>query len=223
MRRIAFTSNRKGFDLIQKSTASAGEEEVLLSSAGRDYLCDWSHDGKFALFVRMGAGTREDVWALPLFGDRKPFPFAQTQFAEEQAQFSPDGKWVAYASDETGRAEVYIQSFPASSLKVRISNDGGTQPRWRGDGNEIYYLGADRKMMRVTVKPAAHFEAAAPVVLFETRIESELGPYMGFAYAVTADGKRFLILDPVGDENSTVTVVLNWAAALGRRRAGTQD
>jgi len=214
MRHIAFSRVGESADLLQRSTTGAGEAELLFSSASAKYFCDWSHDGKFALFVQIGDAAREDLWILPLSGDRKPFPFLQTQFAEEQAQFSPDGKWIAYASDETGRPEVYVQSFPASGLKLRISNNGGTQPRWRGDGKEMFYLSTDRAMMRVTVNSAAHFEAGAATTLFETPIESGLGPYMAYAYAVTADGKRFLLLDPVGTEDSAVSVVLNWTAGL---------
>jgi len=221
MRRIAFSNLGKAADLVQKSTSGAGEAELLLSSAPWKYFSDWSHDGKFALFVQMDAGTGEDVWVLPVSGDRKPFPFLRTQFSEEQAQFSPDGKWIAYASDETGRPEVYVQSFPAAGVKLRISNNGGTQPRWRGDGKEIFYLGADRTMMSVNVNSGEHFEAATPNALFATRMDSELGPYMAFTYAVTADGKRFLLLDPVGDENSAIAVALNWTAGLSR--AGNKD
>jgi hypothetical protein len=155
-------------------------------------------------------------------GDRKPFPFSQTAFSEEQGQFSPDGKWIAYASDETGRPEVYVQSFPATGVKSRISNNGGTQPRWRGDGKEIFYLGADRKMMAAPIiSTGAHFESGTPGALFQTKmasIDGELGPYIIFNYAVTGDGKRFLMNEPAGEEAwPAISVVLNWTSTLGAK------
>jgi serine/threonine protein kinase len=218
MTRIACVTVREGRNVMEmKPVSSTGEPEELLSLPNPVYFSDWSHDGKFALFVKLGDGMREDLWVLPLAGGRKPFPFLRTPFAEEQGQFSPDGKWIAYASDETGKAEVYVQSFPATGAKWRVSINGGTQPRWRGDGKEIFYLAADRKLMAVQVKSSPHFEAGAPAMLFQTGITSELGPYISFSYAVTGDGKRFLLLDPVGDESSpAMSIVLNWTAGLAR-------
>ncbi len=221
--RIAFARLHDTHNLFPKPATGVGDPELLLSSNERLYPSDWSRDGKFILFVQEGHGTKEDLWVLPMFGDRKPVPFLQTEFAEEQGQFSPDGKWVAYASDETGSPEVYVQSFPATGAKRRISSSGGTQPRWRGDGKEIFYLGSDRRLMAAPVTAqGAHFEAAAPVALFQTQmasVDGELGPYVIFNYAVTADGQRFLLNEPVGDQKSQpISVVLNWAAELPGKR-----
>jgi Tol biopolymer transport system component len=220
--RIAFASIRNGSGLFQKPATGVGDAGLLVTSNAMQYLCDWSRDGKFMLFVREGDGTQEDLWILPMSGDRKPFPFSQTAFSEEQGQFSPDGKWIAYASDETGRPEVYVQSFPATGVKSRISNNGGTQPRWRGDGKEIFYLGADRKMMAAPIiSTGAHFESGTPGALFQTKmasIDGELGPYIIFNYAVTGDGKRFLMNEPSGEEAwPAISVVLNWTSTLGAK------
>jgi Tol biopolymer transport system component len=105
-------------------------------------------------------------------GERKPVPFLQTEFNEQQAQFSPDAKWIAYTSDESGAPEVYVQAFPALGSKLRISTGGGCQPQWRRDGKELFYVAADRKLMAVDVKTGATFEAGVPKPLFETRIFS---------------------------------------------------
>jgi Tol biopolymer transport system component len=220
--RIAFASIRNGSGLFQKPATGVGDAGLLVTSNAMQYLCDWSRDGKFMLFVREGDGTQEDLWILPMSGDRKPFPFSQTAFSEEQGQFSPDGKWIAYASDETGRPEVYVQSFPATGVKSRISNNGGTQPRWRGDGKEIFYLGADRKMMAAPIISAgSHLESGTPGALFQTKmasIDGELGPYIIFNYAVTGDGKRFLMNEPAGEEAwPAISVVLNWTSTLGAK------
>jgi serine/threonine protein kinase/Tol biopolymer transport system component len=219
---IGFASVHNGISLLQKSATGVGEGELLVTSNASQYLCDWSRDGKFVLFVREGEGTKEDLWILPMSGGRKPFPFLQTEFSEEQGQFSPDGKWIAYSSDETGRPEVYVQSFPASGAKSRISKNGGTQPRWRGDGREIFYLSADRRMMATPVVSASsHFEAGTPAALFQTKmasIDGELGPYVIFNYAVTGDGKRFLLNEPAGEEAlPAVSVVLNWRSIPGAK------
>ena len=224
--RIAFASIRNGSNLFQKPATGVGDAELLITSKASQYLCDWSRDGKFVLLVREGDGTKEDLWILPMFGDRKPYPFLQTEFYEGQGQFSPDGKWIAYASDETGTPEVYVQSFPAAQAKSRISIKGGTQPRWRGDGREIFYLAADRKMMAAPVISASsRLEVGTPAALFQTKmasIDGELGPYIVFNYAVTSDGKRFLLNEPSGEEVSpAVSVVLNWTSNLAQSRVNS--
>ena len=152
---------------------------------------------------------------LPLEGDRKPFPFEQTEHSEFGAAFSPDGRWLAYASDESGKMEVYVRTFTgkpgpaASGGKWLISTSGGTRPRWRRDGKELFYVANDGKLMAVEIKSGANFEAGAPKLLFDTHA------HWGF-YDVTADGQRFIVTMPVeqAQVRSPITVVLNWQAGL---------
>jgi hypothetical protein len=158
--------------------------------------------------------TRNDLWVLPLFGDRKPVPYLQTEFQEGHGQFSPNGRWIAYHSTESGRYEAFVQSFPASAGKWQISTTGGYRPRWRRDGKELFYIAADGKFMAVPVSAEATVEAGVPKALFQT---SFIGfPFGGFAnYAVSADGQRFLINVPTGEGSAApITVVLNWTAGI---------
>ncbi len=147
-------------------------------------------------------------------GDQKPTPFVQTEFNEIQGRFSPDGRWVAYASNLSGRFEVYVQSFPSSGGKWQVSTGGGAQPQWRRDGRELFYLAADRKIMAVEVNGAGPtFVPGVPKPLFEAHVSANFPgqPY----YAVTGDGQRFLVNTLVGESApAPFTVVLNWAAAL---------
>ncbi len=217
MGHVLFSAGRDFGSFYQTTATGTGNPERVLSAQenAERYLCDWSQDGRFLVFVVAGENTQEDLWTMPMFGDRKPFPIVQTPFSETQGQFSPDGKWFAYASDENGRPDVYVQAFPPSGIKRQLSVVGGSQPRWRRDGKELYYIGSDRKLMAVPVKSLAILDAGGPTPLFQTRISSELGPYSVFSYAVTGDGGRFLLNEPVGDEASPpISVVLNWMAEL---------
>ena len=161
--------------------------------------------------------TRVDLCALPLFGDRQPSPLLNSEFDDCQAQFSPDGRWLAYVSDDSGNYEVYVQSFTAEGKlggnKIRISTSGGMYPRFRDDGQEMFYVAADGQMMAVAVKPSLTvFEHSAPKALFKTRMVR--GQYhLGIDYDVTADGRRFLIGTLVG-EPAPVSVILNWTVGL---------
>jgi len=216
--RIAWGSTRGGSrDLYQKSASRAGQDELLLKSDQNKLPTDWSRDGRFIVYLRLDSKTKYDVWVLPLTGDQKPFPFLQTEVYEGAARLSPDERWMAYVSDESGRFEVYVQSFPGGGGKRQVSAGGGIGPVWRRDGKELFYYSADGKLMVVEVKtaaaPAAAFEAGAPVSLFEFRIgtASVTTP----PYSVTGDGRRFLIQTIVDTEASApLTVVTNWAAGL---------
>src|SRR5262249_12638027 len=151
------------------------------------------------------------LWLLPLFGNQSPRPFLRTDNNELGAQISPDGRWVAYTSDESGKWEVYVSSFPAATGKWQISSTGGTQPRWRHDGREIFYLAANRKLISVEIKEGANFELGESKVMFETRCR-----YTGnVAYDVAPDGKKFLLNSIVSEENaSPLTVVVNWPSEM---------
>ena len=123
---------------------------------------DWSPDGKYLSYYRTDAKTGLDLWVQPVVGDRTPMPVLRAEFNESQAQFSSNGKWMAYVSDESGSLQVYVQSFPTLTGKWQISTDGGTQPRWSRDGTELFYLAPDRKLMAVTVTTADTFERGPP-------------------------------------------------------------
>jgi eukaryotic-like serine/threonine-protein kinase len=155
------------------------------------------------------------LWALPMTGDKKPFPLLQSPFVEDHARFSPDGHFIAYSSNETGRYEVYVQTFPPSGGKWVISRDGGAQPRWRRDGKEIFFIAPDRKLMAADVKLAgSNFEVSVPKPLFQTQIA---GPIPRNRYDVFGNGQRFLIITPRQENNLTpITVVANWTAGLQR-------
>jgi dipeptidyl aminopeptidase/acylaminoacyl peptidase len=172
---------------------------------------DWSPDGQYLLFTRQDPVTLKDLWALPLFGDRKAFPILQTQFLEEQAHISPDGQWIAFVSNESGKWEVYLQRFPRASGKWPVSTAGGSQPRWRRDGREIYFVDPKSTLYAVGVNLGAKVEIGQPRSLFPI----SLGDYaMGGRYAATADGDRFLVnVDDTADTQA-INVVLNWPAAL---------
>ena len=216
--RIVFRSERIGLgDLYQETASGAGSDEVLLKSQEPKTPDDWSRDGRFLLYSVGDPKTKNDLWILPLQGDRKPVPYLKTEFNEAQGQFSPDGRFVAYRSDESGRSEIYVQPFPLTSGgggKWMVSRGGGTQPRWRRDGKELFYIANDQAVMAVDVSTSPAFKAGIPQALFERTI---LPDDRNFRWDVTADGKRFL-LNTVEAETSTssspITVVLNWQAGL---------
>ncbi len=216
--RIVFSSNRKGiFDLYQKISSGAGNEEMLLQTKEPKWSHDWSRDGRFIVYSSNDAKTKRDLWILPLLGDRKPYPYLRTEFDETQGQFSPDGRWMAYASDVTGTSEVYVQPFPATGGQWQISNGGGAQPRWRRDGKELFYLAADRKLMAVELRPGPTFEPGIPKPLFDTHVWGPPLTATVIRYAVASDGKRFLVnTTPDTISGAPITVVVNWVAKLKR-------
>jgi eukaryotic-like serine/threonine-protein kinase len=202
-------------NLYRKVSSGAGAAELLLKSDFTKEASDWSKDGQFIVFQAYDPKTDADLWVLPLFGDGKAYPFLQTEFFEGPAFFSPDGHWLAYSSNESGRPEVYVQTFPKTGGKWLVSiGGGGAQPHWRGDGKELYYMAPDRTLMAVEVNTASTFETSAPKPLFATQVSSYNAPNR---YVVAADGQRFLVNSPAGEVNQTpITVVLNWIGTLKR-------
>ena len=198
-RRVAFWNIGSG--MYQKLATNTEPEELLLE---RGVPWDWSSDGRFLLYSVSGG-----LSALPLDGDRTPIPIAPAN----GGQFSPDGKWVAYESDESGRFEIYIQPFPGSGERVQVSTGGGRHVRWRRDGSELFYVAFDDRLMAVPIRfPSSGqtAEADSPVPLFATHFGGEnlgLGIHQ---YVVSSDGQRFLMNTVVGEPNPPLTVVLNW-------------
>ena len=155
-------------DLYQVASRGGGEPQLVFGSDQIKFPTSWSPDGEHVAYFAPSAKGDWDIWVLPMSGEREPRMFLQTEFDEREARFSPDGRWMAYSSNETGRYEVYVQSFPASDFKRRISIDGGLVARWRGDGQELFYVAADGKLMSVPVSTGASFEAGEPKALFLT-------------------------------------------------------
>jgi Tol biopolymer transport system component len=211
--RIVYTSTRggKAGDLYIKPS-TGGPEEVLLASDERKIATDWSSDGRLVLYYAVSAKTRADLWAISL-EDRRPFPVLQTEFEESEGELSPDGRWIAYRSNESGISEVFVRAFPGPGGHWQVSSAGGKMPKWRADGKELFYSSRDWSLMAVDVKPAgAELRAGTPHVLFEARMRD--GRYR--QYDVTADAQRFLVSAFVAEENTTpLTLVLNWRAELG--------
>jgi Tol biopolymer transport system component len=211
--RILFSSGRNArVDLYEKPASGSADEDLLLSSNEFKQATDWSADGRSVAFMstERDSGRGWDLWILTL-PQRKAVPFLRTRFNEASGQFSPDGRWIAYSSDETGQNEIYVQAFPGGGKKRQISLGGGAFPRWRRDGKEILYVARGGRLTSVGVTPGPVFEASAPRNLFETRMASD-----GY-YDVSADGERILInMAPAEQPAVPVSLVRNWASAASR-------
>ena len=214
-RHLAFMSNRTGvFQLYRKDATGVGAEEVLTTGPNAKYVTDWGKNG-YLLYYEAAPDTKDDLWVLPLAAGGKPAVVLQTAASEHNGVFSRDGKWIAYASDESGREEVYIQPFPSTGFKWTVSNQGGSRPRWRSDQKELFYLAAGRRsMMAADVQiEGSSIRTGAPRQLFQL---SWPLPVLVSPYDVSADGQRFLVLEPATESSGSaaLTVVLNWQAAL---------
>jgi Tol biopolymer transport system component len=214
--RIAYTSyGANGINILVKNSSGAGNAEPLLESDTPAQPSDWSRDGRYILFTTINTKRKGDVdiWALPLFGERKPFLYLQTQFNEVGGVFSPDGHWVAYVSDESGSNEVYLSPFPPGGGKWQVSQGGGVTPQWKHDGSALYYLAPGGKLMEASVKEKGLVvEIGAPHELFQKPF-SQLGIRRA-SYAVAPDGKRFLVNVALETASAPLTLVTNWTASL---------
>jgi eukaryotic-like serine/threonine-protein kinase len=210
---VAFRSNRKlRFVLYKKhSDGSGAEQEIADLGAEEQAVWDWSGDGKYLLTMK-----NNELWYLAA-KDWQVKPFLQVKGGIRNAQFSPDGKWVAYASNEAGSWQVYVSPFPTSNSKWQISTEGGEEPRWRRDGKELFYLSGGRKLMAVPVKTGNTFEAGPAVSLFQTRARQRVSVQDAFSYDVSADGQTFLINTSLEEGRpAPLSVILNWASELER-------
>ena len=213
-RRVAFGSSRTGaFSLYLRPSDGSGTDVRFGPPDNSKLPTDWSRDGRWLLYFEIGPATAgRDVWALDMEAtDRPPRVVANTPAEESQAQFSPDGRWVAYQTNASGRFEVVVQPFEDAGGKWQVSTAGGVSPRWRADGKELYFLAPDATMMAVPVTAAGtSFSAGSPVALFPTRIVEGGTARTLPQYAVARDG-RFLINQPVGDATAApITLILNW-------------
>jgi len=222
---VAYDSLRSGRSgLYRKASNGAGGEDVLLEPSGLRDLDDWSRDGRYLLFSQVGSGTKSDLWVMPLDGKRQPQVYVNSEFDETHGQFSPDGHWIAYVSDESGRPEIVVRPFPltADSGKWPVSNGGGVTPRWRGDGRELFFLTSDfRTVMAVDVSYSPSLKTSVPAPVFKAAVSNRVatggGNSASFNWDVTADGKKFLLATIATQENvpqSPISVVLNWTALL---------
>ena len=224
--RVLFTSPRgTPPQLYQQDSRNAGAGELVLKGYRNIQPRDWSADGKRIVFAALSPDTGWDLGVLDMQPesanpDRKGVLIQQSAFNEGDGKLSPDGHWIVYVSDESGTMEVYVAPFPGPGVRKRISNGGGTQPAWRGDGRELFYVAPDGTLMAVPVTAERGFEAGTPRALFRTRMaDFHSGSRGQFAknYAVTRDGQRFLIASIIEDPPPpSVTVLLNWPAALRR-------
>jgi eukaryotic-like serine/threonine-protein kinase len=217
---IAFTSGRlEGVsDLYLASTVGRGEDRLFLRSRENKLVNDWSRDGRYLVFASTNPETRTDLWVAPTSGGGAPVALLTTAFNEFQAQISPDGRWIAYASDESGRWEVYVQSFPVLGAKRAISTGGGSEPQWRRDGRELYYVTADGMLMAVDVTPGEMLQATRPSPLFRTPIPTsgEMNSRRNH-YVASPDGQRFLV-NAASDAQESISVLVNWTSRLRGER-----
>jgi len=210
--RLVFTSNRQlNIDLYMKNSDGTQEEKSIVSDDLNKYPNDWSRDGKYILYTR---GT--DLWFVTV-PELKSSLYLKAVSVLRNGQFSPDGKWVAYASNESGKWEIYVTPFPEPRGKWQVSTGGGEQPRWRGDGKELFYLSSDYKMMAAPVTTGAKFDSGTPVALFQTTPREPVSLNDLFVYDIRRDGQEFLINTQVKQaETEPMSIILNWAAKLNR-------
>jgi serine/threonine protein kinase/Tol biopolymer transport system component len=221
--RVVFRSTRNGvYDLFEKPASGVADEQPLLISSQSKTPLSWSQDGRLLLFGVQDPNTGADLWVLPMTGsDRTPFPVLHSSFDEIEGQFSPDGRWLAYVSNESGRYETYIRGFPEAGAQWRISTAGGMQPRWRHDGKELFYVAPDSTLMAVPIRvaPNVHnLDLGVPVPLFQTHLAeggnvSSSGFIAQAQYDVGSDG-RFLMNVRTNTVTSPITIVQNWPAAF---------
>ena len=219
--RIVFPSARSGgaANLFWKPSDGSGVEERLTAAKNPQRAGSFLPDGRTEIYSEADPKTGADLWVLPLEGDRKPYPFLQTPFAEDAPRVSPDGRWVAYSSDESGRNEVYVRPFPGPGGKWQVSTDGGSEAEWSRKGNELFYRsGAQKeKMMAVDVQTQPTFIAGKPRLLFQGAYVANGG--VGAWYSVSGDGQRFLMMKASDQPQSSLTqinIVLNWLEELKR-------
>jgi eukaryotic-like serine/threonine-protein kinase len=228
---VVYMSNRSGkASLRVKRVGGTSPEELLVEGVGNTVgisvgiaPSSWSADGRFIAYTVRGAFPRtSDVWILPLFGERTPFPLVHANYLEGEAVFSPDGRSIAYTSNENGQPNVFVQSFPDAGEKLQVSTAGGTAPVWRSDGKGLYFLGLDSTLIAVAIDTTGRVGAGTPQALFPTGMVNSGFTIQtdspGQTYAVSKDGQRFLINVRTLQSGDVppLNVVVNWMAAIQR-------
>jgi Tol biopolymer transport system component len=219
-KQVAFSSDREGgvYQLYVKDASGSGQEQRVTEGPNTKNLLDWTKDGKYLLYREQNPTTDRDLMAIPLDGDRRPFPVVVTPFLESTGAISPDGRWVAYASNDSGRYEIYIQAFPAPGVngpkgRWQVSSGGGYDVKWKGDGKELYFESLDGKMMAAAIQAGPQgVQADTPRALFS----ADFATNSLHEFDVTPDGQRFLLMLQSKTQGSgeKLTVVSNWQAAL---------
>ena len=216
--RIIYSSRRRQgtIHLYERASSGTGKEQLVFEDGLGKFASDWSADGRFVAFIGGGGIiARSDIWVLSLHGERKAAPFVEGPFPESHAQFSPDARWIAYMSSDSGRPELYVSAYPGSSERHRVSTDGGGWPRWRHDGKELFYLAPDGTLMAVPVDgQSPTFKVGAGRALFKVRLRPVVR-LDAAKYDVSIDGQRFLINTFVEEMTSpAIQLVVNWPASL---------
>ena len=222
---VAYASVRPdGTGLYQKAANGAGGEELLLQPSGSRDLDDWSRDERFLLYSQIESKTKSDLWVMPIAGGHKPTVYVNSEFNETHGQFSPDGRWIAFVSDESGRPEIYVRPFPLAEGgggKWTVSNGGGITPRWRRDGKELFFLSTNlRTVMVAQVSYSPSLKISVPAPAFNAPVQNNVATgaagWNSFNWDVTADGQKFLLPTIATQENDRqpINVVLNWTTLL---------
>jgi Tol biopolymer transport system component len=216
-KRIAFRSTKAGpWNVFWKSADGSGNAEQLTNNQYLSEPTSWSPDGKLLAFSQQNTVTRRDIWVVQMDGERKPMPLIETPADESVPRFSPDGHWLAYVSDESGRPEIYVLAYPPSGQKWQISTSGGREAVWSRNGSELFYREGN-KMMVSDIKTTPSFAAAKPRLLFEGNYEGPLASRANFD--ISTDGRRFLMLK--GTERTgggaEIKTVANWFDEVKRR------
>ena len=216
-RRLTFSLSQEGpWNIFWMPADGSGGAERLTTSDNAQWPGSWSPDGQVLAFTEQDPTTGYDIWVLKLAGERRAQPFLQTSSNESAPAFSPDGRWLAYQSDESGRQEIYVRPFPGPGEKWQVSTEGGTEPAWARNGRELFYRSGD-KMMAAAVETKPTFAPAKPGLLFEAHYEPGFYTFLA-NYDVSPDGQRFLMIKGSEQESAAqITVVLNWFEDLKRR------
>jgi len=200
------------YNLFARATAGGEQEERITRSERTQGVLDWSPDGQFLLYGQDSPTVGTDLWIQPMNGANTPVTYVKTRLIALYASFSPDGRWIAYNSDESGRQEIYVRSFPGGETRRIASQKGGNYPKWAPDGVALFYISLEGELMSVPVRKTSNsLEFGSPQMLFRMRVARP--SRFSYPYDVLPDGRRFLVLLPTQDEAPSLTVVLGWKPA----------